>query len=76
MRANKFSTVATCAVAILFLALATLPSPIGMQSGKHATPLSSTLPFIQHVEPLVVYKSLKPRIKKQLRRLVQLQHLI
>lgn len=76
MRADKLSTVATCAVPILFLALATLPSPVSTQGGKHVISLSSILPFIQHAEPQVVYKSLKPRIKKQLRRLVQLQHLI
>ncbi|CAI1507800.1 hypothetical protein AB6825_11625 [Serratia proteamaculans] len=76
MRVDKFSTVAICTVAILFLVLATLPSPVGTQGGKHVISLSSPLPFIQHAEPPVFYKSLKPRIKKQLRRLVQLQHLI
>ncbi|CAI0984619.1 hypothetical protein [Serratia quinivorans] len=72
MRVDNFSTAVICTGAILLLVLATLPSPIGTQGGKHVVSLSSTLPFIQYAESPVFYKSLKPRIKKQLRRLVQL----
>lgn len=72
MRVDNISTVVTCSGAILLLALVTLPTHVGAQGGNHVARLSSTLPLIQHAEPLGFYKSLKPRIKKQLRRLVQL----
>ncbi|TFZ49334.1 hypothetical protein E5C26_19880 [Serratia proteamaculans] len=72
MRVDNFSTAVTCTGAILLLALVTMPAHVGAQGGNHPTRISSPLPHIQHVASLNFYKSLKPRIKKQLRRLVQL----
>jgi hypothetical protein len=72
MRVDNFSTAVTCTGAILLLALVTLPSYVGAQGGNHSTRIFLPLPHIQHAEPMSFYKNLKPRIKKQLRRLVQL----
>lgn len=72
MRVDNFSMAVTCTGAILLLVLVILPSDVGAQGENHSVQISSPLPHIQPAQSLIFYKSLKPRIKKQLRRLVQL----
>ncbi|CAI0828585.1 hypothetical protein [Serratia quinivorans] len=72
MRVDNFSMAVTCTGAILLLVLVILPSDVGAQGGNHPVQIPSPLLHIQHEQSLIFYKSLKPRIKKQLRRLVQL----
>jgi hypothetical protein len=72
MRVDNFSTAVTCTGAILLLVLVIRPFDVGAQRGNHPVRFSSPMPHIQLAQSLTFYKSLKPRIKKQLRRLVQL----
>ncbi|MGQ8775791.1 hypothetical protein ACUTQ5_15525 [Serratia sp. NA_112.1] len=72
MRIDKFSTAVTCTDAILLLVLVMLPSNVGAQGSNYPTKVSSPPSHIQHVEPRSFSKNLKPRIKKQLRRLALL----
>lgn len=76
MRIDNLSMKAARLGAILLLVLIMLSFHVDAQDGDHGGPLLPTRPLIQHTESSDFYKSLKPRIKKQLRRLVALQPFI
>ncbi|WBL74405.1 hypothetical protein [Serratia liquefaciens] len=72
MRIDNLSMKAARLGAILLLVLAMLSFHVDAQGGDHGESFLPTLSVIQHTESSDFCKSLKPRIKKQLRRLVAL----